>query len=166
MKVDHLVQATFRAVAVHEAGHAVAALHLRNLSTVPVAGIEMSVDSDGHVSGAAIIDEAGADARDRLVIALAGCVADSIVGTPGDDTTRGDERDEQRIKDIMATLPPGLAEYIFHEASSTAERLIRQHKHLVFQIADALGRAQPDADGTRLLRGDTILDLKAGRPLR
>jgi hypothetical protein len=144
--------------AIHESAHAVLAAVLG----IPVQAILIRENEDGSADGWAQIDSDSGTARDRLVVYLAGEVAESFFVGHLQRTTDDalGASDSEQIKALVGVL--GEAE--LYVALGRAERLVRLHRASILRLSHALARHEV-VDGRVFIQGEELAVLLPARAL-
>lgn len=162
--------AEIRAVALHEAGHAVAALALG------IGLVSVSVIEHGWSGGVTQTEPLGSvltrtDLENLVTVYLAGRAADQVLGDMGAHSGAAVDLDMATQMLARGYCQWGLYDALGHHGSGRAEvfdfieesikrllvratRLVSRHRDAVMRLADAL-------EERRLLRGEEVIDLIA-----
>jgi hypothetical protein len=147
-----------RALAVHEAGHAVVAQRLGLVITK----IELE-DLDGY---SFVLDSDRARPNVQLAMLKAGVAAEREILGAEMVMRPHDNSDQQRIADVLALIDRRLWPSLLAQAQQQAQRMVRVHRGTIFEVANALlercaGAGEPRAR----LDGDALADLLGGPPV-
>jgi hypothetical protein len=143
-----------RALALHEAGHAV----MLHVVDVKVTFVQVKWRTADGLTGAG---EVTGDTK-KLAVLLAGVCAELIFAKPRRrETLEGDFR---QIRDLLMSLPDGVRRHALAEARRFAEMRLRANADTMHQIADALLDRRKCIGKDHLVRieGEELAALLAG----